>query len=396
MTSAPTAAQPPHAIQATPPSLAELHEINAGMQAFQVSVQPSGRAFSVNEGEAMLAAGIRQGIGLPYGCKDGACGSCKCKKLSGVVVHGPHQSKALSDEEEANGFVLTCCAVPYSDVVLESRQVTEAGAFPIKKMPSRVTLLEKKSHDVMLVKLQLPANDGFAYRAGQYVEFILRDGTRRSYSMATAPRPVLAATTVQPAPDVASVVHTPPTPGPGLELHIRHMPGGKFTDHVFGAMKEKEIVRIEGPFGTFFLREDSTKPMILLASGTGFAPIKAVIEEMQLKGIDRPATLYWGGRRPADLYLDDWVKARMAEMPNLKYVPVISNAVPEDGWSGRTGFVHAAVLQDFPDLSGHQVYACGAPIVIDSAKAAYTADGGLPEDEFYADSFITEADKARA
>jgi CDP-4-dehydro-6-deoxyglucose reductase, E3 len=386
----PTATPPAQPTHATP-SLAELHEINAGMQAFQVSVQPSGRAFGVNEGEAMLAAGIRQGVGLPYGCKDGACGSCKCKKISGVVIHGPHQSKALSDEEEANGFVLTCCGVPYSDVVLESRQVTEAGAFPIKKMPSRVMLLEKKSHDVMLVKLQLPANDGFAYHAGQYVEFILRDGARRSYSMATAPRPspVLTALTTNATP-------TAPAPGHGLELHIRHMPGGKFTDHVFGAMKEKEIVRIEGPFGTFFLREDSAKPMILLASGTGFAPIKAVIEDMQIKGIDRPATLYWGGRRPADLYLDDWVKATMAEMPNLKYVPVISNAVPEDNWRGRTGFVHAAVLQDFPDLSGYQVYACGAPIVIDSAKTAYTTVGGLPEDEFYADSFITEADKARA
>jgi CDP-4-dehydro-6-deoxyglucose reductase, E3 len=386
----PTATPPAQPTHATP-SLAELHEINAGMQAFQVSVQPSGRAFGVNEGEAMLAAGIRQGVGLPYGCKDGACGSCKCKKISGVVIHGPHQSKALSDEEEANGFVLTCCGVPYSDVVLESRQVTEAGAFPIKKMPSRVMVLEKKSHDVMLVKLQLPANDGFAYHAGQYVEFILRDGARRSYSMATAPRPspVLTALTTNATP-------TAPAPGHGLELHIRHMPGGKFTDHVFGAMKEKEIVRIEGPFGTFFLREDSAKPMILLASGTGFAPIKAVIEDMQIKGIDRPATLYWGGRRPADLYLDDWVKATMAEMPNLKYVPVISNAVPEDNWSGRTGFVHAAVLQDFPDLSGYQVYACGAPIVIDSAKTAYTTVGGLPEDEFYADSFITEADKARA
>ena len=405
----PTATQQTLPTHAVPPSLAELHEINAGMQAFQVSVQPSGRTFGVNEGEAMLAAGIRQGVGLPYGCKDGACGSCKCKKVSGVVIHGPHQSKALSDEEEANGFVLTCCGVPYSDVVLESRQVTEAGAFPIKKMPSRVMLLEKKSHDVMLVKLQLPANDGFAYHAGQYVEFILRDGARRSYSMATAPRPILMtapADSTPPTPPAQAAAegavgptiatHTAPAPGHGLELHIRHMPGGKFTDHVFGTMKEKEIVRIEGPFGTFFLREDSAKPMILLASGTGFAPIKAVIEDMQQKGIDRPATLYWGGRRPADLYLDDWVKAKMAEMPHLKYVPVISNAVPEDGWSGRTGFVHAAVLQDFPDLSGHQVYACGAPIVIDSAKTAYTTEGGLPEDEFYADSFITEADKALA
>jgi CDP-4-dehydro-6-deoxyglucose reductase, E3 len=347
---------------------------------FTVNVQPSDRSFVVNPGEAMLAAGIHQGVGLPYGCKDGACGSCKCKKLSGTVVHGPHQSKALSDEDEANGYVLTCCGVPTSDVVLESRQVTEIGAFPIKKMPSRVTLLEKKSHDVMLVKLQLPANDVFAYRAGQYVEFILRDGARRSYSMATAPQ-------LPPAPD------TPPVNT--IELHIRHMPGGKFTDHVFGAMKEKEIMRIEGPFGSFFLREESTKPIILLASGTGFAPIKAVIEHLQRIASTRPATLYWGGRRPSDMYLDEWVKAKVAEMPNLTYVPVISNATPEDAWTGRTGFVHLAVLQDFADLSGHQVYACGAPIVVDSARASYTAQGQLPLDEFYADSFTTEADKAK-
>ena len=348
--------------------------------AFQVTVQPSGRTFEVLPGEAMLAAGIRQGIGLPYGCKDGACGSCKCKKISGVVVHGPHQEKALSAAEEAAGFVLTCCGVPQSDVVLESRQVTEAGAFPIKKMPVRVNTLQKVSPDVMLLRLQLPANDSFAFHAGQYVEFLLRDGARRSYSMANAPH-LLGA---QPGA-------TPPV-GPVIELHIRHMPGGKFTDHVFGAMKEKEILRIEGPYGSFFLREDSDKPMVLLASGTGFAPIKALIEHLQYRGITRPATLYWGGRRPHDLYLHDWVLQKCSEMPSLKYVPVISDALPEDAWSGRTGFVHQAVLQDLPDLSGHQVYACGAPIVVESARRDYMA-AGLPEEEFYADSFTSEADK---
>jgi CDP-4-dehydro-6-deoxyglucose reductase len=186
-----------------------------------------------------------------------------------------------------------------------------------------------------------------------------------------------------------------PHNGPGVELHIRHMPGGKFTEHVFNAMKEKEILRVEGPYGSFFLREDSDKPMVLLASGTGFAPIKALIEYLQFKSIDRPAVLYWGGRRPSDLYLDDWVKARLAEMPSLSYVPVISDALPEDNWTGRTGFVHRAVLQDFPDLSGHQVYACGAPIVVDSARAEYSEKAGLPPEEFYADSFTTEADKHR-
>jgi CDP-4-dehydro-6-deoxyglucose reductase, E3 len=346
---------------------------------FTITVQPSGRSFAVEPEEAILSAGIRQGIGLPYGCKDGACGSCKCKKLEGTVVHGVHQAKALSAEEASLGYILTCCAVPQTDVVLESRQVTDESAFPIKKMPSRVISLEKRSQDVMLIKLQLPANDVMRYHAGQYIEFILRDGARRSYSMATAPH-------------LASRADAVPPTGPVIELHIRHMPGGKFTEHVFGAMKEKEILRVEGPYGSFFLRE-SDKPMILLASGTGFAPIKAVIEQMQHLGLTQPATLYWGGRRPSDLYLDEWVQAKLAEMPNLKYVPVISNALPEDNWTGRTGFVHRAVLEDFSDLSGHQVYACGAPIVVDSARAEYSASAGLPPDEFHADAFTSEQDK---
>ena len=345
---------------------------NSNAPFFSVVVQPSGRTFDVALGEAVLAAGIRQGIGLPYGCKDGACGSCKCKMISGSVIHGNHQLSALSVEEEANGFVLTCCAQAQSDLVLESRQVTELGALPIKKMPTRVISLTKKSADVMVLQLQLPANDSFAYRAGQYVEFILRDGARRSYSMASAP-----------------------SLGPSMELHIRHMPGGKFTDHVFGAMKEKEILRVEGPYGSFFLREDSTKPIILLASGTGFAPIKALLEHMQHLASKRPVTLYWGGRRPADLYMQDWVLEQQKAMPQLRYIPVVSDATEEDQWQGRSGFVHRAVMEDFPDLSGHQVYACGAPIVIESARKDFSAISQLPPDEFYADSFTSEADKAR-
>ena len=343
---------------------------------FQISVQPSGRIFSADSTETLLAAGIRQGIGLPYGCKDGACGSCKCKKISGTVVHGEHQPKALSADEEAQGLILTCCSKAQSDVVLESRQVAEEGSFPIKKMPARVVSLEKKSDDVMTVIMQLPATDVMQFHAGQYVEFLLRDGSRRSYSMANAP-------------------HTLEPTAPKVELHIRHMPGGKFTDVVFSTMKEKDILRIEGPYGSFYLRENSTAPLILLASGTGFAPIKALLEHMQYKGIERPATLYWGGRRPSDLYMNDWVEAQIKLMPNLSYVPVISDAKPEDAWSGRTGFVHQAVLQDHPNLSSYQVYACGAPIVVDSARADYVNKAGLPEEAYFADSFTTEADKAK-
>ncbi len=344
--------------------------MNASAASFAISVQPSGIQFDAQADESLLAAGIRQGIGLPYGCKDGACGSCKCKLVAGQVQQSNFQRKALSEDEEAQGFVLTCSARALSDITLESRQVTPAGALPVKKMPTRVSSLVRKTEDVMLMQLQLPANDTFVYRAGQYVEFILRDGARRSYSMANAPEK-----------------------GPGIELHLRHMPGGRFTDLVFGTMKEKDILRIEGPMGSFFLREDSEKPMVFLASGTGFAPLKALLEHMQHCGITRPVTLYWGGRRPSDLYMDDWVQAQCAAMPNLRYVPVVSDALPEDAWQGRTGFVHRAVLEDFSDLSGHQVYACGAPIVVDSAKRDFGALAGLPAEEFFADAFTSEADK---
>jgi CDP-4-dehydro-6-deoxyglucose reductase, E3 len=243
----------------------------------------------------------------------------------------------------------------------------------VLKLPSRVLSLEKVAPDVMVVKLQLPANQNLQYHAGQYVEFILQGGARRSYSMANAP-------------------HELGTP-PAIELHIRHMPGGRFTDHVFSAMKERDILRMEGPFGSFFLREDSAKPMILLASGTGFAPIKALIDHLRMKGSNRPAVLYWGGRRPQDLYMDTWCRTQAGELPWLRYVPVVSDAQPEDAWTGRTGFVHRAVIEDFPDLSGHQVYACGAPVVIESAERDFSAVCGLPAEEFFADSFTSELDK---
>jgi CDP-4-dehydro-6-deoxyglucose reductase len=339
----------------------------------RVTIQPANRELEVVGNEPILAAAIRQGVGLPYGCRDGACGTCKSKLLEGRVEHGPHQPKALSAEEEAAGLVLTCCARPQTDCVIEARSVPGAGEFPILRMPCRVISVERPVGDVAILKLQLPANQSLRYHAGQYVEFILRDGARRSYSMANAP----------------GRLGDPPS----IELHLRHMPGGKFTDHVFGAMKAKEILRMEGPFGSFFLREDSAKPIVLLASGTGFAPVKAIVEEMRDKSIVRPTVLYWGCRHRGDLYLDAWAREAAAEMPQLRYVPVLSEARAEDAWDGRTGFVHEAVMADLPDLSQHQVYACGAPVMVDAAKRDFSARCGLPEDEFYADAFTSEKEK---
>lgn len=338
----------------------------------RVTVQPSGHQFSVQAEETLLAAAIRQSVGLPYGCQDGACGSCKCKLLQGEVTLDPYQRKALSDDERAQGWILACRAKPLSDVVIESHEVAGVGEFVVKKMPARVSRIDRLAPDVARLLLQLPAADPLRYRAGQYIQFLLPGGVRRSYSMANAP-----------------------SDAPQIELHLRHMPGGAFTDHVFNTMKEKEILRIEGPFGSFFLRDDpQRKPMIFLASGTGFAPIKAMLEQMQASGDTREVTLYWGGRKSADLYLRDWVEQQCGRMPNLRFVPVLSE--PEAGWAGRTGYVHLAVMADFPDLSGHAVYACGAPVMVEAAQRDFTAQCKLPQEAFFADAFTTEADKAGA
>jgi CDP-4-dehydro-6-deoxyglucose reductase len=341
---------------------------------FNVTLVPAERSFSVLRDEPILAAAIRQGIGLPYGCRDGACGSCKSRLLAGRVIHGAHQLKALSLAEEEAGYILTCCATPQTDCTVEARSVPGAGEFAVLKMPCRVLSIEHPAADVALLRLQLPANQNLQYRAGQYVEFLLAGGARRAYSMANAPEHI----------------GNPPS----IELHVRHLPGGLFTDAVFSTMKARDILRIEGPFGSFFLREDSAKPIVLLASGTGLAPIKALIEHLRSGAITRPAVLYWGCRSRTDLYLNDWCEQMAAEMPNLRYVPVLSEARPEDDWNGRTGFVHQAVKADLPDLSGHQVYACGTPAMVEAAQRDFIALCALPEDEFFADSFTSEADKA--
>ncbi len=336
---------------------------------FQVTVQPSGRQFNCDEDETVLEAAMRASVGLPYGCKNGACGSCKGKLLAGTVEHRTHQQKALSADEEAQGYALFCCAKPHTNIEIEAREVVGIGDFPARKMPCRVATLEKVAPDVMVVSLQLPATERLQYRAGQYIEFMLKDGKRRSYSMANAPHLDM-----------------------NLSLHIRHMVGGLFTDQVFNSLKERDILRFEGPLGTFFLREESDKPMILLASGTGFAPLKAIIEHAIHLQTPRAITLYWGGRRPQDLYMQALCEEWARTLTNFTYVPVVSDALPDDHWTGRSGFVHCATVEDFPDLSGYQVYACGAPIVVESAKRDFTQLCKLPMEEFYADSFTSEAD----
>jgi len=342
---------------------------------FQVTVLPSNHTFSAEPGQTVLDAALAAGIVLPYSCRNGACSTCKGRVVSGEFDAGPHPAQILMPEEREAGYTLFCQARPQSDMVIESAEVRLASDIQIRKLPVRVIAIERPAPDVAVLKLQLPAAEPFRYYAGQYVEVILKDGRRRSYSMAV-----------------------PPHAGSPLELHVRHMPGGVFTDHVFGAgatqMKEREILRLEGPFGSFFLREDSDKPVVLLASGTGFAPVKAIVEHMIHLGTARPVRLYWGGRRPRDLYMDALARQWSGQLPDFRYVPVVSEPAAEDAWTGRTGFVHRAVMEDIPDLSGYQVYACGAPPMVEAARRDFGERCGLPAGEFYADAFTSEADLA--
>jgi len=330
---------------------------------YQITVQPSGREFAAESGETLLDAALRQGLTLPYGCKDGACGACKGKVLSGKVDHGKAQAHALKDDEKAAGLTLYCCASAQSDLVIECKQLGSASDIPVKTLPSRIEKLEKLAPDVIEIHLRLPANERLQFWAGQYIDILLKDGKKRSYSPANAPH------------DDAV-----------LQLHIRHVPGGLFTEQVFSTLKVRDILRFNGPHGTFYLREDSTKPMILLAGGTGFAPIKAIVEHAIAEKCQRPMFIYWGAKARVDLYQNALPEKWAAEHANITYVPVLSEPASSDAWNGRTGFVHAAVLADFPDLSGYQAYACGAPVMIDAARRDFTAQG-LPEEEFFADAF---------
>lgn len=329
----------------------------------QITVSPSGHQFVAEADETLLEAALRQGLTLPYGCRDGACGVCKGKVLSGSVDHGKAQAHALTDDEKAAGLTLYCCAKPLSDLNIESKQIALASDIPVKTLPSRIEKMNRLAPDVIEIYLKLPANERLQFLAGQYIDILLKDGKKRSFSLANAPH------------DDAF-----------LQLHIRHVPGGLFTEQVFSTMKVRDILRFNGPHGTFYLREESTKPMILLAGGTGFAPIKGLVEHAIAEKCERPIYIYWGAKAAIDLYMPELGQQWAAAHANIKYIPVLSEPAPSDNWKGRTGFAHLAVTVDHQNLANFQVYACGSPGMIDAAKRDFLA-AGLPEEEFFADAF---------
>jgi len=332
----------------------------------QITINPSGLSFPCAEGETVLAAAMAADLMLPYGCRNGACGTCKGKIAAGRVDYGPHQPSTLTDDEKRQGLALFCCAKPLTDLVLEVKEVRKSGDIQIRKLPCRIESIDKPAPDVAIVKIKLPANERLQYLAGQYIDLLLKDGRRRSFSLAT-----------------------PPHDDALLELHVRFVPGGHFTNQLFNEYKGREILRFEGPLGTFFLREESDKPIIFVAGGTGFAPIKGIIEHALHRALDatRPMVLYWGARAKRDLYLPDLPGSWQQRSRNFTFIPVLSDPAPEDHWPGRTGLVHQAVLDDFADLSGYQVYVCGGPAMVDAARKNFLQTRGLPAEDFFADSF---------
>ena len=326
------------------------------------------RSLTLRSGETLLEAGLREGLALPYECRNGGCGVCACTVLQGQVDHGAYQRSALPDALRAQGRTLMCCATPLSDLVIE---VETGGAAPsLKRYQGRVERIERLAPEMIRLTLSLPQGERIAFAAGQYLNVVLDDGQRRAFSFANAPHD-----------------------GEHIELHVRLIPGGRFTTHVFTGLRVGDAIDFEGPLGDFRLR-DSARPILFVAGATGFAPVKSILEDAFQRGVKRPMWLYWGVRQRHDLYLLALAEQWQREHANFHVVPVLSHAAPDDDWHGRTGLVHEAMLADFPDLSGHEVYVCGSVKMVEAAVPAFIAQG-LAEDVCFSDAFVPSAERSR-
>lgn len=326
----------------------------------RVQIQPSEHQFYVESGETVLDAALRQGINLRYGCRNGACGACKGKILQGSISYD-EQPIALEDSDVEQNLALFCEAKPDTELVIEVEEVDLGQAVEIKTLPCRVHEMNRLADDVMQLLIKLPASERLQFLPGQYIDILLEDGRHRSFSIANAP-------------------HNDDF----LELHVRLVEGGQFTSRVFNTMQPKDLLRIEGPHGSFFYREDARDELLMIAGGTGFAPLKGIIEHILSEQDTRPIYLYWGVRTEGDLYMRDLAEQWAAEHDNIHFVPVLSEA--DDSWNGRTGYVHDAVLSDFDDLSIFDIYACGPPAMIKAAESSFQ-DKGMKKEQFYYDSF---------
>lgn len=333
---------------------------NGAMPHF-VTLQASGKRFRVDAGETVLEAARRAGLALPYSCLAGVCGSCKATLLEGECVYPRNPPSALNAAEQMRHQVLLCQAVPASDLLIAAREVASVADIPRRVFTLKLLDKTLLSDDVARLILLTVRGERLRRLPGQYLDVLLADGKRRAFSIANAP-------------------HDDDT----IELHVRRVSGGGFTTRVFDQMKPGALLRVEGPLGTFVPREDSERPLLLMAGGTGFAPIKALIEHFLHLGTRRPMTLYWGAREAADLYLRGLPERWARDVPAFRFVPVIS--VAEEAGELRSGLVHEALLDDHPDLAGFDVYMSGPPTMIDAGRRAFV-QAGLPEERLYYDSF---------
>lgn len=331
---------------------------------YTVKVARSGIAFQCAPDQTILDAAKAAGYELPYSCRNGVCGSCKGQVVSGGVELSDSLA-GITRQERAAGCTLFCQARPASDIEILARSISKLDPDAHKTVDAKVYRITRVTDDISLLQLRFPIGTRIRFKAGQYLQVLLADGSRRSFSMANSPQQ-----------------------SDGVQLHVRHMPGGKFSALLDAGMQTGDIVKMELAFGDFYLREDTDRPIVFVASGTGFAPIKAILEDVfRRKQTARPMTLYWGGRRSRDLYLADLAAKWAQQYPNFRFVPVLSE--PDGDWAGRTGFVHRAVMEDFPSLAGHEVYACGVPVMINAARADFVNQCALPGDAFFCDAFVT-------
>ncbi len=331
---------------------------------FSVTNQRNHSHFSANQNETILEAALRDNRIYPYGCRSGVCGACKSDLISGQVDYGDYEDFALSDVERDQGKVLLCQAIPLGDIVIDVEEIMTGAHIQIKMLPCRVGKITRLARDVIQLFLTLPKTQEFNFMAGQYIDIILKDGQRRSFSVANLPEQAKQQ---------------------GLELHIRQVAEGYFTPRVFSSMKERDLLRFEGPFGTYLLQSEADKPIIMIAGGTGFSPVKGLFQQAVEQNPQQKIHLFWGARDKQDLYMDELVKQWTRTYPNLQYTPVLSDSAPHD-WTGDTGFVHEIVRKAYDNLKNHDVYASGPPIMIDSVRDSLVKQG-MNQERFFFDSF---------
>jgi CDP-4-dehydro-6-deoxyglucose reductase, E3 len=347
---------------------------------YTVRIEPHGRVIRVRPGQPVLEAALAAGLNLPHSCKSGHCSSCRARLRTGEVSYPDVRPAGITAAEEAAGNILLCQARPKTDLVIEARLIATVADVEIKTLPCRIARLTPLAADVMQVWLRLPAVETLRFQPGQYLDVLLEGGRRRSFSIAS-----------------------PPHDSDLLELHVRRVPGGGFTERLFGAagvpgggvpgadspLTDGALLRIEGPVGQFIYRR-STSPLLMIAGGTGFAPLKSMLRHILEDGsdnIERDIHLYWGARGPDDIYEESLALAWTRRYPRFHFTSVLSeSSATAAGEHRRLGWVHEAALADHPDLTGFEVYAAGPPAMIEAIRTSFPRHGLNPE-RLYFDSF---------